>query len=113
MTLNDPEDWKDHLALKDWAAEVYPAVTLVKAGEAVCALPLYDGTARSITLRAVHGVTVRLSAEEQARVTGTVYAPHYLYPQDVENCRGKLVFTLDGIVVGECTLSSAVPAPDK
>ena len=40
VTLDDPDDWRDHAALFDWGFSNWKIETAVRAGEEICSLPV-------------------------------------------------------------------------
>ena len=40
VTLDDPDDWRDHAALFDWGFSNWKMETAVRVGEEVCSLPV-------------------------------------------------------------------------
>ena len=49
VTLDDPDDWRDHAALFDWGFSNWKMETAVRVGEEVCSLPV--GAAWSPSVR--------------------------------------------------------------
>ena len=47
VTIKDPDDWRDHVALFDWAFDNYCYKCVLKTGE-FCNLPVISGTVASI-----------------------------------------------------------------
>ena len=50
VTLNAPDDWRDHTALLDYGYKNYCRVTLADVGEYSCSLPVIGGEEESLTL---------------------------------------------------------------
>ncbi len=107
VTLDAPDDWNDHQKLKRWAEENYPPVTLAAAGDALCSIPVFGGTATNIALLTESEVIGRLTDAERTQIVMEVYAPHYLYAPVKKGRRcGVVRFTLRGEVIGETALTA-------
>lgn len=66
VTLNDPNDWADHMALFDYGFENYSAQPLAAQGEAVCRLPVAGSLNLFAAVAAARDATGCLAANEQA-----------------------------------------------
>lgn len=103
VTLNDRNDWHDHIALYDYGFENYKAVTL--------------NPAQNDSLNVVGGVqdTVPLYADKTAVVVKSsdnieekICLPSFLYaPVEKGESVGKIIYTLDGEVIAEIPLKAA------
>ncbi len=66
VTINDPADWQDHIALLDWGFDRYEARTVAVRGEVLTTTPL------GAPLLADADLTLRLAPGEEPRL---VYCP--------------------------------------
>lgn len=67
VTLNDPNDWKDHAALLDYGFAAYPRQVLALKGRSFRTLPVEGSLNRFVTVETSHDVFYPLGAEEQVR----------------------------------------------
>ena len=83
VTLNDPDDWKDHAAFFDYGFETYPAHVLALAGRALRTLPVEGSLNRFVAVRTECDVYYPLTATERVRAQVVlpegVEAPCLLY----------------------------------
>ena len=103
VTLNDPDDWKDHAALFDYGFETYPRCLLASAGKTVGLIKTAGSLVPAIPVRTAGEVCYPLTASEQ--VKAQLKLPESLQaPVGDDVPVGDLVFTLDGTVIGETPL---------
>lgn len=110
VTLNAPDDWKDHTALLNYGFTQYESVTLCKAEEIQYQLPVTGGDVESVLLSNRETLTLPLPMGH-GEVTCIIEAPRFAYAtvQNGEIC-GRAVFwcDIDGDGrrenVGECEL---------
>lgn len=104
-TLYDPNDWRDHKALAEWAFERYAPVELAREGTVVEYLPVEGGTSPKAAACAAESLVLSLSSEEAARVEKRVYLPKFVYaPVERGEHAGEVEFLLDGEVIGRVEL---------
>ena len=76
VTLNDPDDWRDHKALYDWAYSVYREVPL---GQNVPEIPVIAGEKDTLTPALEREIRLCLKKDESCTVryslTPFVFAP--------------------------------------
>lgn len=95
VTLNDPDDWRDHEALLDYGFSRYRSVTLCRAGDATDALPVTGGTTETVGLRYAEDLTVALPIGHPP-IGIRIEAPHFLYaPIVLDTTVGEAVYTCD------------------
>ncbi len=81
VTLNAPDDWRDHTAMLDYGFASYEAVTFAAAGSFCFQLPVTGGERESVTLTNAEPLCMilpRNRGEERIQVLGTArfaYAP--------------------------------------
>lgn len=108
VTLNDPNDWRDHSALLDWGFSQYvalspltPPVSLPVVGGSAGEVSLTPRASFSRTLPATHG-----------EVTCTVETPRFLFAGfDAGEVKGRAVYYMDGEVLGEVELVTTTAVP--
>lgn len=101
VTLNDPNDWRDHTALLEWGfahymafAPEFSALTLPVVGGESTATSLVPASPVRITLPADHG-----------EITCTVEAPRFLFAGfTAGEQKGRLIYRMDGKVLCEVAL---------
>ncbi|MBE6613048.1 MAG: D-alanyl-D-alanine carboxypeptidase [Ruminococcaceae bacterium] len=110
VTLNAPDDWRDHTAMLDLGFETLEAVTLAEPLSIVHRRPCI-GAACEITAQNREGLTVILPRGEHS-VTGTVELAPYLWaPVKAGDVLGRIVFRDGETVLGELPLYAVNDAP--
>lgn len=95
VTLNDPDDWRDHAAMLDYGFAQYTSVTLVRCGDKVTGIPVTGGERDEVTLTATRTLTLSLPQNHRP-VTLTVEAPHFLFaPVTADREVGDAVYSCD------------------
>lgn len=108
VTLNDPDDWNDHMTLLDQCFAAYPVAELCLEEEHMATLPIDSGTEEYLPLMADSDLSLRLSAEEQARVTMTYDIPASKEaPVAFGEVLGTVSWSLDGKPLGSTQLVSS------
>lgn len=106
VTLNDPDDWRDHAVLFDYGFETYPLRLLAGAGKTVGLVKTAGALVPALWVRTAEEVRYPLTAEEQVRVR--LDLPDRLpAPAAADLPVGGLTFTLDGAVIGRTELVCA------
>ena len=99
VTLSDPNDWKDHAALYDWAFDAYAEFRLPE-GKPVEHVPVIGGPEAESA--AVLDCSVCLCLPKSAEVELTARLPHFIFaPVPAGAAAGELVIWADGEAV--CT----------
>ena len=101
VTLNDPNDWRDHAALFDWGFSQYvafapslPPFSLPVVGGTAESVRLVTPTLSPLTLPATHG-----------EITCRVEAPRFLYAGFASGARiGRVVWQENGVTIAEAPL---------
>lgn len=95
VTLNDPNDWRDHTALFDYGFATYPAQILARGGKQMWAVEVPGSLERLVWLETAQDVYYPLKAGE--RVTARLSAPSTVAAPVVKGqSAGELTFYLDG-----------------
>ena len=107
VTLNAPNDWSDHAALLDYGFARYESVTLAKAGDFACRVPLIGGDAESVPLHVKEDICAVLpktrgSIVERIEVNRLRFAPVYAGDRI-----GRIVYILDGEEIASSPLYAA------
>ena len=104
VTLNDPDDWNDHMKLYGYAfSKVQPRrisppeskvrINSADGGELVCEVP---------------DLIMSMTEKAAQRVTEKVYIPQFVYaPVEKDESVGKVVYELDGREIAERTIKAA------
>lgn len=80
VTLNAPDDWKDHTSLLDYGFENYTRYVFAEAGEFEYSLPLVGGESDSVTLINVSPISFTVKKGEEGTVLYTVESTYrFLY----------------------------------
>ena len=68
VTLNDPDDWQDHMELLDYGFSDYPAKQLSQEGEVVGCVPVQGSLVRFVEVAAAEDFFYPLAEGESAQV---------------------------------------------
>ena len=105
VTLGDPNDWEDHMALLDYAFGTWPLREILPAGEEVTTLPVTDGLVPTVEVEALESISYPLTPEEEQRVEVTLSLPQQAAaPLEEGAIAGEARATLDGEVIGSTYL---------
>lgn len=103
VTLNDPDDWKDHAALFDYGFETYPNHLLARAGKEFRRVPVRGSLKRFVAVETLTDLRYPLTSRE--RVRARVLLPEEAQaPVEAGEIAGRLVFYLDEEPIGETYL---------
>jgi D-alanyl-D-alanine carboxypeptidase len=92
VTLNAPDDWRDHTILLDYGFENYEAVTL---GDFCIDMPLISGKKMAVCCSAKGTVTVLLPKKRGEIVSRVEMYPFVYAPVDKDEKLGEIVYYLD------------------
>ena len=104
VTLNDPDDWNDHIALLDDAFSRYSEVTLHEKGDTLAQTQVFGGETDRAELVAESTVTAYLLPGEQDRLRRVRYGEKFCYAPVVRAAAAGTV---------EYRLGDAVIASDR
>ena len=111
-TLNDGDDWNDHMALLDYGFDNYHLETAVPAGRVLASVLVREGTEISVPLAASEDLCYPLTGDETlkvvARVPLSVAAP--VVPGQV---LGEVCAYLEDEEVAKVDLVAAAPSAKK
>ncbi|MBE6598410.1 MAG: D-alanyl-D-alanine carboxypeptidase [Ruminococcaceae bacterium] len=111
VTLNAPDDWKDHRAMQEYGFSLYTRRTLAKEGgiTAEIACPTAENGIVTLTNREA----LVLCLPRDGEITYYVEAPHFVFPPVCEGeVLGRAVFCCDGREIGELPLYASVEVPE-
>ena len=103
VTLNDPEDWRDHAALLDYGFAQYPARELCREGEVVGCVPVSGSLVRFADVAAARSFSYPLGEGESAQVR-VEYDDLAEAPVRAGQTAGRMVYLLDGEEIGTVEL---------
>lgn len=105
VTLNDPDDWKDHKALYDYGFAVYPKHSFYQEGQTITLIPVEGSLLRSVAIRVKDEVSYPLSASELEEAEVTVTLPETVKaPVKEGTIAGEVRLTLRGKVLSKSYL---------
>lgn len=111
VTLDDGDDWRDHRELLDYGFSLYERVTLAKAGEISCRVPVCGGVSDFVTVTNAEEKDAVLPRERGA-LTVKTELPHFLYGGVQKGERvGRAVFYMNGAEIGSVALFAAEDVP--
>ncbi len=102
VTLSDPDDWKDHKALYDWAYQTYRVRTLL-GKDTRFEVPLLTGDGTSAPVEPLYDVTIfagdGCKVSYQVELPGVDFGPVYAGEK-----AGQVLVKIDGNTVGQVPL---------
>jgi D-alanyl-D-alanine carboxypeptidase (penicillin-binding protein 5/6) len=102
VTLDDPDDWKDHAALCDWACAAYHCVTY-PAGTVLASLPVVSGAAE--TVDAVLSEDLKLSLDKDKEAVLSLRLPRFVFAEVTKGEKaGTDDLCVDGVALAEAKL---------
>ena len=105
VTLNDPDDWKDHKALYDYGFETYPKHSFYQAGQTLTLLPVEGSLLRSVSVYVKDEVSYPLAESELEEVEITVALPKTAKaPVKEGTIAGEVSLSLQGKVLSQSYL---------
>ena len=108
VTLNDPNDWRDHTALLDWGFSVRTAFSPVLTP---LTLPVVGGTTGTVALLPQSAPTLTLPSDHAA-ITCTIEAPRFLFAGFTEGeIKGRAVYRMGDDVLCEIPLVTGEAVP--
>ena len=105
VTLNDPNDWNDHMEMLDAGFAQYSEVTLHKAGDTIANARVFGGDTASVPLTAKNTVTAYLLPGEKEKLQRVRYGEKICYAPVVKTAQaGSVEYRLGDCVLGRDTL---------
>lgn len=112
VTLNAPDDWRDHTAMLDWGFDNFVRVSLADAETFKMPLPICGAKDPQVICTNTQAITVTLP-RGHATISCVVEAPRFLFaPIGQGDAVGKLMYYCDGRIIGEsvlCTTAAVSP----
>ncbi|SBW04616.1 Serine-type D-Ala-D-Ala carboxypeptidase [uncultured Eubacteriales bacterium] len=103
VTLNAPNDWKDHAALLDYGFAAYPQQTLAVAGKEIRSLAVTGSLVRLVPVAAAENLSYPLAEGE--KVSSKLILPESVHaPVRKGSLAGEAVFYVEGIEIGRTYL---------
>lgn len=104
VTLNDRNDWNDHISLYDYAFEKYRGVDCKDAD--FCAdIPCVGGDKDSVTVTGEKNNTIVLKREDCDKIEKKIYIDSFLYaPIEKNEVVGRIEYTLSGKLLYKCNI---------
>lgn len=113
VTLDDPDDWDDHIALYEYGFENYTAVTPTDEDHSIRVM---GGTADDVKLYSDDTQPLIVPKKDGDSIKTQVFLPPFVYaPTEEGTVAGKVVYTINGSVIGESPLyySESVAYDDR
>lgn len=104
VTLNDPDDWKDHTALLDYGFSTVQVCTPVQAGQTVTHLPVEGSLVSLLPVTAQRDASVVRKTGQTVETQLCLDAESVQAPVQAGQRVGRLLVRLDGQTVDEVPL---------
>ena len=107
VTLNDRNDWQDHIDLYNYGFERYACYQSDDSNFCVD-IPCVGGVADKTTVVGEKDISIVLSTEDKSKVERKIYIDSFLYAPIEKNSKvGKIEYSIDGKVVSSVNLLSS------
>lgn len=107
VTLDDPDDWRDHETLFDYGFSTLQSKTICRAGEVLTDLPLVGGLEERLSLAAEHDLSLTLPKGAQLKPVFDLPPFAYAPIESGERVGALLVYSI--LPDAEPTLCGSVP----
>lgn len=98
VTLKDPDDWKDHTSLYDWAFSEYRAVNITEGGETFAEISVISGTENSVRVKPVSSYRLLLKKDDVVKTETEL--PKFVYASvSAGATAGKVTVKVNGKTV--------------
>ena len=115
VTLNDPDDWRDHTVLLDYGfSQVEPY--LLAGGDVSLTVPVVGSEIQYVSLKGQNGGEVFLPNGKGSQVERVVCVPHFLYaPLSRGDMVGEIRWYLQGALLGSAPIAAeeAIPSQER
>lgn len=106
VTLNDHNDWDDHISLFDYGCENYTSLSV--DSENLPSIPVIGGEKESLSPKIDFKNNIVLSKSDAEGIVKKVYIPLFLYaPINMGDEIGKIVFENNGNIITEIPILSS------
>ncbi|MBQ9070347.1 MAG: D-alanyl-D-alanine carboxypeptidase [Clostridia bacterium] len=104
VTINAPDDWRDHMTLFDYGYSLLEMRHLARVGEFRYDIPVLDSISEFVTVKNTESLDI-IMQKEAGEVKANVKLSRYLAaPINENDILGKVIFTIDGKYLGEVDL---------
>lgn len=79
VTLNAPDDWRDHKQLYDFGFANIKQIQFHQAGEELTSLPVIGGVSSELPILIQADCSAMISPEEEKNIQVVYHLPHFLY----------------------------------
>ncbi len=114
VTLNAPDDWQDHREMLDFGFSRLKRVTLVRAGEFSCSIPVVNGKKASVICENTADIaaTVDSFTCDSEKITVRTELPRFVYA-DIEKGEvlGSLLFIYEGEIIARVDITAVEASP--
>lgn len=106
VTLNDHDDWDDHISLFDYGYENYTSLSVDT--ENLPSIPIFGGKKDSVIPKIDFENNIVLSKNDAVGIVKKVYIPSFLYaPINIGDEIGKIVFENNENIIAEIPIISS------
>lgn len=106
VTLNDPDDWNDHMAMLNDGFAQYQPVTLHQAGEQIAEQRVFGGDVTTVPLVAQQEVTAYVLPGETDQITAVRYGNKICYAPIIQSSfAGRVEYRLGNKTLASDTLT--------
>lgn len=117
VTLNAPDDWKDHMQLLDNAFNLYKPYNIQKKGDIIGNVQCQSGVKNSVNLCVNSDITLWLTPKEKNKIKSEIWGRPFVYaPVNIGDVYGKINYTINGNTISESDIvfsSSCQILPEK
>ena len=105
VTLNDPNDWRDHMSMLENGFGQFQEHALHTAGQVLGNVPSIGSSRQSVPYQAAEDLTVWLTAAERSRLETKIEGRRFVYaPITAGDAYGKIRYYLNNRLIAEDTL---------
>ena len=106
VTVNAPDDWRDHTNLLDYGYSILESVSLAKIGQFQYTVPVIDGDHETIDIENTEELSV-IRNKGGSEITAKTEIPQYIVaPVNEGDVIGKVSFYENGEKIGEVDLKA-------
>ena len=106
VTINAPNDWRDHTAMLDWGFENYVHYVLSHVEEYKLTMPVAGGKTQWTICTNTQEICATLK-KSHGPISIEIQAPHFVWaPIKCGTTVGKLIYKCDGEIIGESILQT-------
>ncbi len=104
VTLDAPDDWKDHEALMEYAMSLYTTVEIATPGSVSHVIPVVGGKENKVGIKNIDSLTI--TVRNVKKLEASLEAPRFVYAPitDMTAPVARVVYTVDGQKVAELRL---------